>query len=64
MLDKQVQQPNFVVFDLGDLAHDCVGNEVATPRLGRQGEGFLEPRHVVDWRRMVGGGMVGVGLQV
>jgi len=43
MLDKQIQQSYFVVFDLGKRGDDVVGYEVAAPGLGGEGEGFLAP---------------------
>lgn len=36
---------DFEVFDLGDLARDFVGDEVAAAGLGGEGELFLEEGH-------------------
>ena len=45
VLDEEVHDADFEVLDLWDLAGDLVGDEVATARLGREGELFLEERH-------------------
>jgi hypothetical protein len=44
MLDEEVQQAGFVVFDLGDFFEDVVGNEVGAARSAGEGKGFLCPR--------------------
>ena len=36
---------DFEVFELGQLAGDFVGDEVAAAGFGREGELFLEERH-------------------
>ena len=45
VLDKQVQQPDLVVLNLGHLLEHQVGNEVRPARLGGQGEVPLRPGH-------------------
>lgn len=45
MLHEQVQEADFVVFDLWDFFRDDVGDEVGAPRFGGEGELCLEPGH-------------------
>lgn len=45
MLHKQIQQPDFVVADLGKSSYDLVCDEVGAAGLGGQGKLFLEPGH-------------------
>lgn len=45
VLNEEVHDADFVVFELGELAGDFVGDEVAAARFGREGELFLEERH-------------------
>lgn len=45
MLHEQMQNPDFVRRDFGDLLLHDRGDEVGAPRLGGEGELFLEPRH-------------------
>ena len=45
MLNKEVHDADFVVFQLGELAGDFVGDEVAAARFGGEGELFLDERH-------------------
>lgn len=45
MLNEQMQNSNFIVFNFGERGDDVVGNEVGTPRFGRKGESFLCEGH-------------------
>lgn len=54
MLNKQVQQPNFVVLDLGESLQNLIGDEIRAAGLGREGKLLLKPSH-----GGVGGGLMG-----
>lgn len=43
MLDEEVEKASLVVFDLGELFQDCVGDEVGAPAARGEGELLLEP---------------------
>lgn len=43
MLDEEVEEACLVVFNLGELFEDCVGDEVGAAAAGGEGELFLEP---------------------
>ena len=43
VLDEEVEQPGFVVFNLRELFQDCVGYEVGAPAARGEGELLLEP---------------------
>lgn len=45
VLHEQVQDADFVVFELGQLARDFVRDQVAAAGFGGEGELFLEERH-------------------
>jgi hypothetical protein len=45
MLHEEVEDSDFVAFQLGELPHDGVGYEVAASGLWGEGEGLLEPGH-------------------
>ena len=45
VLDEEVHDTDFEVFELGELASDFVGDEVAAARFGGEGELFLEEGH-------------------
>jgi len=45
VLDEEVHDADFEVFDLGDLARHFVGDEVAAAGFGGEGELFLEKGH-------------------
>lgn len=43
MLHEQIQEADLIRSDLGQLVRDMVGNEIRSPRLGRQRNRLLEP---------------------
>jgi hypothetical protein len=43
VLDEEVEQAGFVIFDFGDLLEDLVGYEVGAAAAGGEGNGFLCP---------------------
>lgn len=45
VLDKEVEQADFVVSDLGDRRQDVVGDEIRAARLGGQRKVLLGPGH-------------------
>ena len=45
VLDEEVHDADFVVLELGQLARDFIGDEVAAAGLGGERELFLEERH-------------------
>jgi hypothetical protein len=45
MLDKQVEQPNFVLLQLWEFLHDVVRYKVGAPGAGREVDCALEPGH-------------------
>lgn len=45
VLDEEVQDADFEVFEFGEFLSDVVRDEVAAARLRREGELFLEPAH-------------------
>jgi len=49
VLDEEVQDADFVGFELGELAGDFVGYEVAAAGFGGEGEGFLGEGHCLWW---------------
>jgi hypothetical protein len=69
VLDEEVHEADFVGFELGELAHDFVGYEVAAAGLGGEGEGFLGEGHcwwwwwvgVLGWDVVVVGGWIAGG---
>jgi hypothetical protein len=48
VLNEEVQNADFVVFELRELAHDFIGDEVATTGFGGEGELFLGEGHACD----------------
>lgn len=49
MLNKQIQQADFVRLDLREVVDDRIGDEVRAPRFRGERQGFLEPGHCC-WR--------------
>lgn len=45
VLHKQLQDTDFVIFDLWHLLHHLISDEITASALGRQGELLLRPRH-------------------
>jgi hypothetical protein len=45
VLNKKIENADFVVFDLWHGCHDLIRNEVRTTRFRLQRELLLEPRH-------------------
>lgn len=45
VLDEEVQHPDLVVAEFGELGDDMVGDEVGAARARGESEGFLEPGH-------------------
>lgn len=45
VLDEEVEEADFVGFQLGEFLEDGVGDEVGAAALGREGEGLLGPGH-------------------
>lgn len=45
MLDKEVDKAHFVALEFWETVDDMVGDEIATPRLGREGDCLLKPGH-------------------
>jgi hypothetical protein len=43
VLDEEVEEACLVVFQLGELFEDCVGDEVGAAAAGGEGELFLKP---------------------
>lgn len=50
VLDEKVEEPDFVVFELGEFFRDDVGDEVGAAGFRREGEGLLKPAHGVCLR--------------
>ena len=49
VLDEEVEEARLVVFQLGELFEDCVGDEIGAPAAGGEGELFLEPVGNKKW---------------
>lgn len=49
MLDKEIEQADLVLFDLGQGVHDLGGHEIGAARPRRERELLLEP-HGYWWR--------------
>lgn len=45
MLDEQIQESNFIVFDFGDRRNDMISDEVGATGFGGERNGLLGPGH-------------------